>query len=184
MLQSKIALVTGGGRGIGEAVAKILCREGATVIVSDLNQEDCDKIVRSLNLPEDHLGLEIDVSKRTSVTSGLENVLKRYAKAPDVVVHAAGIIKPKTLLKMNDDIFDKVIDVNLKGTYLVNQVFANAMKNQQIKGSIVNISSMAGNIINDIHLEIRNVSSFNQFDEIFEYFRQNWVCWTQQLFGL
>lgn len=146
MLQSKIALVTGGARGIGEAIARVLCREGAKVIVSDLNQEDCDKIAKSLTLPQDHLGLKIDVSNRTSVTSGLENVVKKYAKAPDIVVHAAGIIKPKTLLKMNDDTFDKVIDVNLKGTYLVNQVFATAMKNQKIQGSIVNISSIAGNI--------------------------------------
>ena len=72
---------------------------------------------------------------------------EKFGKPPDIVVNSAGIIIPKYLLNMEEDAFDKVIEVNLKGTYLVNQITANAMKELDVKGSIVNISSVAGKYV-------------------------------------
>ena len=149
MLSKKLALVTGAARGIGEATARILAREGAQVVICDLDENNCQKIVKSMENPNKHLALEIDITKRTSVSNAIEKIQKHFDKpvVPDIVVNCAGIIKPKTLLKMSDETFDEVIDVNLRGTYLVNQIMAKSMKEFQIKGSIINISSMAGMMI-------------------------------------
>ena len=145
MLSKKLALVTGAARGIGEATAKILAREGAQIVICDLDENNCQKIVKSMENPNQHLALEIDISKRNSVTNAIEKIQKYFGKpAPDIVVNSAGIIKPKTLLKMSDETFDEIIDVNLRGTYLVNQIMAKSMKEFKVKGSIINISSVAG----------------------------------------
>ena len=79
-------------------------------------------------------------------------MIKQFEKPPDIVVNSAGIINktpgknmvPVPLLKMDEDIFDEVINVNLRGTFLVNQITADAMKEFNIHGAIVNISSIAG----------------------------------------
>ena len=149
MLSKKLALVTGASRGIGEATARILAREGAQIVICDLDENDCQKLVNSMENPNKHLALEIDITKRTSVSNAIEKIQKHFDKpvVPDIVVNCAGIIKPKTLLKMSDETFDEVIDANLRGTYLVNQIMAKSMKEFQIKGSIINISSMAGMMI-------------------------------------
>ena len=76
----------------------------------------------------------------------LETKYKLYifSRPPDIVVNSAGITMDKYLLRMSEESFDKVIDVNLKGTFLINQITATAMKKAEIKGSIVNISSLVG----------------------------------------
>ena len=144
MFTNKIALVTGGARGIGEAIVRVLARDGANVVISDINQNGCQKVAKSLENPEDHLPVSIDVSKRDSVMNMMKDVHEKFSKSPQIVVNAAGIIKPKTISKMSDDMFDKIIEINLRGTYLVNQITANAMKESNLKGCIINISSLAG----------------------------------------
>ncbi len=79
-----------------------------------------------------------------SVKETLQQIKSKYSQPPDVVVNCAGITIDKYLLRMPEDSFDKVIEVNLKGTFLINQVAANAMKEAGIQGSIVNISSVVG----------------------------------------
>lgn len=79
-----------------------------------------------------------------SVTETLKKIQKKYSQPPDIVVNSAGITIDKYLLRMTEESFDKVIDINLKGTFLVNQVTANAMKEAGLRGSIVNISSLVG----------------------------------------
>ena len=142
MLTNRIAWVTGAGRGIGESVARVLSREGAQVACSDLDQESCQKVVSSLNNPDLHLAVKNDVSNKDSVKETFEAIKSKYAKPPDIIVNSAGITMDKYLLRMSEDSFDKVINVNLKGTFLVNQIAASAMKEADIKGSIVNISSI------------------------------------------
>jgi NAD(P)-dependent dehydrogenase (short-subunit alcohol dehydrogenase family) len=85
-----------------------------------------------------------DVSSMASVTETLKKIQKKYSQPPDIVVNSAGITIDKYLLRMTEESFDKVIDINLKGTFLVNQVTANAMKEAGLRGSIVNISSLVG----------------------------------------
>jgi len=144
MLANRIAWVTGGGRGIGEAIVKVLSREGAQVAVSDLDQESCHTVVHNLANPDQNLAVTNDVSSKDSVMETLEKIKAKFNRPPDIVVNSAGITIDKYLLRMSEESFDKVIDVNLKGTFLINQLSASAMKEADIKGSIVNISSITG----------------------------------------
>ena len=87
-----------------------------------------------------------------SVEGAMKKMLEKYKTCPDAVVNSAGITMDGYLLKMTDDRFDKVIDVNLKGTYRINKMAATAMKAAKLEyGSIVNISSIVGKFV--FHLE-------------------------------
>lgn len=144
MLANKVAFVTGGARGLGEAIARVMAREGAQVAVSDLDASQCQNVIANLQQPDHHLPLKVDVSCKQSVTDAVQQIQDKYSRPPDIVVNSAGITMDKYLLRMTEESFDKVIDVNLKGTFLVNQIAANAMKQAEIKGSIINISSVVG----------------------------------------
>lgn len=144
MLSYRVAWVTGGARGLGEAIAKVLAREGAQVAVTDLDQDACASVAKTLPNPDLHIGLKADVSCKTSLSECLKQIQDKYSRTPDVVVNSAGIIMDKYLLRMPEETFDKVIAVNLKGTFLVNQLSAAAMKEAGQPGSIVNISSIVG----------------------------------------
>jgi len=143
VLAGRLALVTGGGRGIGRAVCQVLARENAKIVVTDLSLDSCQETIQTLP-PDDHIAVALDVSKSDSVSNCLQQVIQRYNRAPDIVVNSAGIIKDGFMLKMREEDFDKVIDVNLKGTFLVTQMAAKLMREQRIPGSIVNIASIVG----------------------------------------
>jgi len=148
VLSGRLALVTGGGRGIGRAVCQVLARENARVVVSDLGLDSCQETVASLG-SADHAAISADVSSKASVTDCFQQILDKYKRAPDIVVNSAGITKDGFLLRMKEEDFEKVLDVNLKGTFLVTQTAANFMKEQELQGSIVNIASIVartGNI--------------------------------------
>ena len=94
---------------------------------------------------EDHQAIKLDVSSGESVENAMKQIVEKYKSCPDAVVNSAGITMDGYLLKMTDDNFDKVIDVNLKGTYRINKIAASAMKSAKLDyGSIVNISSIVG----------------------------------------
>merc|ERR1719433_1852916 len=93
--------------------------------------------------PDDHFSVASDVSQAGSVNDCFKQILDKYARAPDIIVNSAGITKDGFLLRMEED-FEKVIDVNLKGTFLVTQTAASLMKEQKLAGSIVNIASIVG----------------------------------------
>ena len=144
MLSGRLALVTGGARGIGKAVCQVLAREGAKVAVADRDLDGCRRTVRELG-GQDHTAVEIDVADAASVRDAFQSVLDQYREPPAVVANSAGITADGYLLKMTDENFDRVIDVNLRGTYLVNKTAANLMKQHQVSsGSIVNVSSVIG----------------------------------------
>jgi len=143
VLTGRLALVTGGGRGIGRAVCQVLARENAKVVVTDLNLDACQETQASLR-PDDHHAIAGDVSSKESVNDCFKQILDKYARAPDIIVNSAGITKDGFLLRMKEEDFEKVIDVNLKGTFLVTQTAASLMKEQKLAGSIVNIASIVG----------------------------------------
>lgn len=148
VLSGRLALVTGGGSGIGRAVCQVLARDNAKVVVTDLNMEPCKETQASLEA-DDHMSLVSDVSKADSVNDCFKQILDKYKRAPDIIVNSAGITKDGFMLRMKEEDFDKVLDVNLKGTFLVTQTAASMMKEQQMPGSIVNIASVVartGNI--------------------------------------
>merc|ERR1711872_1208234 len=105
--------------------------------------DSCRETLGSLR-EDDHFAVTSDVSQASSVNDCFKQVLDKYKRAPDIIVNSAGITKDGFLLRMKEEDFEKVIDVNLKGTFLVTQTAASLMKEQQLAGSIVNIASIVG----------------------------------------
>jgi len=142
-LEGKVAIITGAGRGIGEATAKKFAREGAKVLVADLNQGDIDQVVKSLTEEGgEAFGMIVNVTKRKDVKALMKKCVALFGRI-DIVVNNAGITADAQLLKMTDEQWDEVIDVNLKGVFTVSQEAAAVMKEQN-GGVILNASSIVG----------------------------------------
>ncbi|XP_011259766.2 estradiol 17-beta-dehydrogenase 8 [Camponotus floridanus] len=144
LVAGKLALVTGAGSGIGREVCRVLAREGATVVAADQNIKTAQETVASLEGVE-HIALHINVEDRNSVETAFKDVVKQFSKPPTIIVNSAGIYRRNFLTEVDDNIFDDVININLKGTLLVMQTAAKAMieGNATENSSIINISSIA-----------------------------------------
>jgi NAD(P)-dependent dehydrogenase (short-subunit alcohol dehydrogenase family) len=140
-LNNKIALVTGGGSGIGKDVCKVLAKQGAHVIVVDLNADSAkgtvDEITANGNTAE---ALTLDVTNQGAVTTSFEKL-----KSLDILVNCAGISHIGSATSTNETDFEKVFQVNVKGVYNCLQAGVNVMKKSG-GGSIVNISSIAAKV--------------------------------------
>lgn len=142
-LQDKITIITGASRGIGEATAKKFAQEGAKVVVVDLNTNDINNVLNEIEKNDgEGLGVECNVTDRNQVDKMVQTVLDKYGRI-DVVINNAGITADATLAKMEEDQWDRVIDVNLKGVFNVGQKVAQVMKDQN-SGVILNASSVVG----------------------------------------
>jgi NAD(P)-dependent dehydrogenase (short-subunit alcohol dehydrogenase family) len=141
-LEGRTAIVTGSRRGIGRAIALALAKEGANVVVSDIIQEDCQKIVAEIEkLGRKGLALKCDVASTPEVEDLVKKTVARFGKL-DILVNNAGIINFKPFLELTDDDWDTLINVNLKGQFLC----ARAAAREMIKngwGRIVNIASIS-----------------------------------------
>jgi len=133
--KDRVALVTGGGRGIGAATAQVMARQGARVVVSDLDEAPAAEVAR----PIGGLAIACDVSKRDSVEAMVERAVKELGRL-DILVTCAGIIRDNLLFKMTDDDWDAVIDTHLKGTFLCAQAAQKHMVPQKY-GKMVFLSS-------------------------------------------
>ncbi|KAM9738435.1 (3R)-3-hydroxyacyl-CoA dehydrogenase [Menidia menidia] len=151
-LISRLTLVTGGGSGIGRAVCQRLAAEGASVVVADISEESAHETVAGLQNDlrgQAHTATAVDVSSKESVTQLLTTIQTRYFQPPSVCVHAAGITQDDFLLSMEEEQFDRVIKVNLKGSFLVTQAVAQALVACGApKGSIVTLGSIVGKVGN------------------------------------
>ena len=144
-LEGKVAIVTGAARGIGKEIATALAKEGANLALCDLDIERLEK--HSIKLEEEYglkaLPFKVDVSKSDQILAMVEEVVKRFGKI-DILVNNAGIAIKKRFLDISEKEWNEVIDVNLKGVFLFSQAVAKRMIEGKIRGSIVNISSIAG----------------------------------------
>ena len=134
-LEGRVALVTGGGRGIGAATAQVMARLGAKIVVSDLDEAPAAEVAG----PIGGLAIACDVSKRDSVEAMVEKAVKEFGRL-DILVTCAGIIRDNLLFKMTDDDWDAVIDTHLKGTFLCAQAAQKHMVPQKY-GKMVFLSS-------------------------------------------
>ena len=144
-LKDKVALVTGGGSGIGHATAVLFGTQGAKVVVSDLNEANALETVAEIKAEEgDATALTGDVSKNTDAEAMVKGTVDTYGPV-DVVVNCAGVIAGKALPEgaSPEEVWDRVMDVNLKGTYLVTWHAVRTME-QAGGGSIINIASING----------------------------------------
>ena len=149
-LKGKVALVTGAARGIGAAIAKKLAENGADVAICDLKSEWCDETVKALEaLGVKAKGYGVNVALSAEVDAGVKAVIADFGKI-DIMVNNAGITKDGLLMRMSDEDWDAVLNVNLKGTFLFTRAVSRPMmKNKaadgtQLGGSIINIASVVG----------------------------------------
>jgi NAD(P)-dependent dehydrogenase (short-subunit alcohol dehydrogenase family) len=153
LLDGKVAIVTGAGGGIGRAEARLFAREGAKVVVNDLGGAR-DGAGTDPSAAEEVVAEIIDtgavaVASHDSVATmaGAMALVKKAVEAfgrVDVLVNNAGILRDKSFLKMDEAMWDAVIDVHLKGTFLCSQVFAKQVVAQGGGGRVVNTTSVSG----------------------------------------
>ena len=133
--KDRVALITGGGRGIGAATAELFASEGAKVVVSDMDEAPAREVAD----PIKGLAIACDVTKRESVESMIDRTVKELGRI-DVLVTCAGIIRDNLLYKMSDDDWDAVIDTHLKGTFYCARAAQKHMVEQK-SGKMVFLSS-------------------------------------------
>ncbi len=142
-LAGRVALVTGGSRGIGLAIARLLAEDGASVVVSGRDAGRLDAAVKELeSLGAPVLGVAADAAKREDCDRLVEAAKERFGRI-DVLVNNAGITRDQLLVRMKDDDWDQVLDVNLRGVFLMTRAAGKVMMRQK-SGRIINISSTAG----------------------------------------
>ncbi|MDP2830846.1 MAG: 3-oxoacyl-[acyl-carrier-protein] reductase [Candidatus Omnitrophota bacterium] len=142
-LKDKVALITGGARGIGRAIALTFAREGADIVVADVNLEIAQKTALEIeSLGRKALALEMDVTNYDLVEAGINKILDKMGKV-DILVNNAGITKDNLLLRMSPADWDAVINVNLKGTFNCIKAVSRPMVKQR-SGRIISIASIIG----------------------------------------
>ncbi len=142
-LKDKVALITGGARGIGFGIACKFVAEGAKVVVADI-LENGDEIVDKLG--ENGEYYQIDLRKRTDIFAMADAIYEKYGHI-DALVNCAGIARPVPTLKLTEEVLDEVIDINMKAPLFCCQAVGKYMRKQG-GGSIVNISSGNSRMIN------------------------------------
>lgn len=144
-LKDKVAIVTGAGKGIGRAIAITLAREGANVTVNDIDMEMAQNVAQEIkNMGRHALAIQADISMTKEVNQMVELTMKEFGRI-DILVNNASIIKRGTTEELREEDWDKVIKVNLKGTFNCMKAVVGIMKGQRY-GKIVNISSIVGKI--------------------------------------
>ncbi len=142
-LKGKVAIVTGSGQGLGEAMAKAFAAEGASVAVADIVLDNALTVVDQIKSKTgEAIALRLDVADREEVRNAIKTVINKYGKV-DILVNNAGVIRPAMLVKMTEEQWDTVINVHLKGSFNCLQAVAPSMIEQQY-GKIINILSAAG----------------------------------------
>ena len=141
-LQGKKIIVTGGSRGIGASIVKLLAEQGASVCFTYSSREEAAAEVAKTLPGEGHFYLKLDVASEESVNQAMEQITAKWSEI-DGLVNNAGITKDQLLLRMKTEDFDAVMNTNLRGTFLMTKALTKIMMKAR-KGSIVNITSVIG----------------------------------------
>lgn len=143
-LKNKVALITGSRRGIGKGIAEVFAEAGANVVISDIDQKDCEKVAKQIakKYQVKARAIQCDVSRKEEVEHLVQESIKTFKKI-DILVNNAGIFVPKPFLEASEEEWERTMDINLKSIFLCSQAAAKHMKKQK-KGKIINIASIAG----------------------------------------
>jgi 3-oxoacyl-[acyl-carrier protein] reductase len=144
--QGRVAVVTGGARGIGRAIAELFAKRGANVVIADLQADLAEatshEIAQSTGM--DTLSIAVDVSNYASAKEMIDKAISKFDHV-DILVNNAGITRDTLIMRMEEDDWDVVLDVNLKGVFNCSKAVIRSMVKQRY-GKIVNISSVSGQI--------------------------------------
>ena len=151
-IKGSVAIITGAGNGIGEAVAKYFVRNGAKVVIVDMMQKNIDRVVKDIkDMGGEVIGVQANVSSEAETAKFIKAAIDAFGKI-NVVVASAGIIRDGMMLnldketgkvsrKMGLDKWQPVIDVNLTGTFLMTKAVTDKMRAAAVKGRVINIAS-------------------------------------------
>ena len=142
-LKNKIAVVTGSARGLGQAIAIKLASAGASIALCDLELDwltESEELIKKIGV--DVKSYSVNVADSNSVIDGIKKIESDFGKI-DILVNNAGITKDGLLIRMSEDDWDQVLDVNLKGVFLCTKAVMRGMSKRR-EGSIVNIASVIG----------------------------------------
>jgi 3-hydroxybutyrate dehydrogenase len=144
-LKDRIALITGGGRGIGRAIALAFAREGASVAVAARTTSEVERVAEEIASESgtQAIALSCDVGDAASVARMFEEVSERMGRAPDIMVNNAGVAQSAPLVKTTDELWHKHLAVNLSGTFYCTRAALPAMI-ERGWGRVINIASIAG----------------------------------------
>jgi 3-oxoacyl-[acyl-carrier protein] reductase len=143
-LEGKVAIVTGGGRGIGAAVGVRLADDGAAVVVSGRDGDRLQRMVKDLEAQgRAALGVVADVASRDDCDRLVSTARQQFGRV-DILVNNAGVTHDELLVRMKDEDWDRVIEVNLRGAFLMTRAVSKVLVRQKSGGRIINITSTAG----------------------------------------
>jgi 3-oxoacyl-[acyl-carrier protein] reductase len=146
LLEGLVAVVTGGGQGIGLSIAEAFLAQGARVLVADVDEEKAASAVRELGGTDVIDAVACDVTSEADQTALVQSCLDRFGRL-DVLVNNAGVTRDNYLSRMSEADFDLVVDVSLKGAWLGTRAVAPLFREQK-SGAIINMSSLSGKIGN------------------------------------
>lgn len=144
-LEKKIAVVTGGGRGIGRQIALTFAKEGANVLIADVSMDNADKTASEISqLGVKSFALKVDVAIGNEVRFMVNRALEELGKV-DILVNNAGIFSSVKISECSEELWDKIMAINLKGVFLCSQAVMPIMKERKY-GKIINLGSVAGKV--------------------------------------
>lgn len=145
-LKGKVAIVTGSTRGIGRGIAERFVKEGAIVVINGRKIEDVEKVAKEIDASgKKTVAIAADVSDTAQIKKLVEVTVKKLGRI-DILVNNAGILSFENFVDMKEESWDKVIDVDLKGSFLCAQAAAKQMIKHGNGGKIINIASIAGTV--------------------------------------
>ena len=147
MLKDKVAIITGASRGIGKNIALLMAQNGAKIVASARNQELLDSLVAEIkSMGGEALAVAGDVSSSEDANNLVASAVEAFGQV-DILVNNAGITRDGLLLRMKDEDWDAVLDINLKGAFVCTRAVAKVMTKKRY-GRIINISSVVGEMGN------------------------------------
>ena len=144
----KNVVVTGGGQGIGKAMAHRFATEGANVVIGDIDPEKADAVAREMSHLEGNvIAIKLDASVKADMEALIEQATARFGPM-DILINNAAIVMRASFLDLTEEDWDRTLSVNLKGPFLCSQAFAKSLIEHKRKGKIINFASICSVVIN------------------------------------
>lgn len=142
-LRDKVAVITGAGNGIGKAIALKFAEEGASVVAADIDEERARQAAGQITAQGGSaMAARVDISKKSEVNAAIQSAIDRFGGV-DILVNNAGVLHSTPIEEITEEEWDRIFDINMKGTFLCCQAVLPSMKAKR-EGRIINIASNAG----------------------------------------